>query len=344
MGIYSTDVTTYPQTQAQWDADPRILPPNVVAVVTDGANIGRKKWFDDVHTFAELDYTDAAESPSAGQAFGIPMTYSNATAGAPAEGVFRFDSTTAGSIANVFINMTAPTGVDNAGQWTLNNPQRGYFKATHAGGDTLFQFNGEGANNGGVYEAPAVHLSGPLPANNAPCRVVYLPGPAASGTLVLPWRMWGTDEPYGKPTVPTTLTDFFATDPFTIAFGPDDNAGIRVFLQMPDNYSGGAIGVRISGPALLGSGGNAIMYANAIVTASGNVLAGTADGLSLNTGTLNLTGSTDGDLYSITINVTPSGDTWAAGSMLALLVGRNAANVLDTHDESVYFTSATVTY
>lgn len=183
-------IDTYYQTQAQWDADQRVFDPGTVAVVTDGVNRGRKKWFNGIDVFADLDYVDAAGSPSAGQAFGIPMTYSNATAGAPAEGVFRFDSTTAGSIANVFINMTAPTGVDNAGQWTLNNPQRGYLKATHAGGDTLFKFNGEGANNGGVYEAPMVHVSGPLPDNNAACRVVYLPG----GTSTVEVTVNGTPE------------------------------------------------------------------------------------------------------------------------------------------------------
>lgn len=183
-------IDTYPQTQAQWDADARLFHPNVVAVVTDGANIGRKKWFDGVHTFAELDYVDASDPLSSGQAFGIPMTFSTAVSGAPAEGVFRFDNAVVGDISNVAIHMTAPTGVSNAGQWTLNNPQRGYLKATHAAGDTLFQFNGEGSATDGVYEAPMVWLSGPLPANNAPCRVVYLPG----GTSTVEVTVNGTPE------------------------------------------------------------------------------------------------------------------------------------------------------
>lgn len=113
---------------------------------------------------------------NANVSFGIPMTFSTATVGAPAEGVFRFDNATVGDITNGFFHMTAPTGVDNANLWSLNNPQRGYVQVTHSGGVLVMQFTGEGANNGGVYEAGMDHVSGPLPANNAPCRVVYLPG------------------------------------------------------------------------------------------------------------------------------------------------------------------------
>lgn len=57
-------VDTYPQTQAQWDADGRLFNNQTVAVVTDGANIGRKKWFDGIQTFAQLDYIDAAAAGS----------------------------------------------------------------------------------------------------------------------------------------------------------------------------------------------------------------------------------------------------------------------------------------
>lgn len=205
-----------------------------------------------------------------------------------------------------------------------------------------FRITGAPTLASNVWTIPVAHVSGVFSGILSFWYVSYAGN--LTPTLTLPWRMWGTDENFGAPTVPTTLADFFATDPYTIAFAPDANGGIRLFMQMPDNYLGGAFTVRISGPALPGSGGNAIMYANAVVTAPGNELTGSANGLTLNTGTLNLTGTADGDLYTITINVTPSGDTWAAGSMLALLVGRNAANVLDTHDESVYFTSATVTY
>ena len=165
-----------PQSQAQWDADNRVLRSDTVALVTDGSNKGKHKIGRGApYTFADLDYVEDGCGGCASS--GIPMTFSSATSGAPAAGVFRFDSSTVGSIANGLIHMTAPTGVDNAGLWSLNNPRRGMIYISHAGGLLVMKFDGEGGNNGGVYEAPTTHVSGPLPQDEEECNVLFVPGP-----------------------------------------------------------------------------------------------------------------------------------------------------------------------
>lgn len=164
MSINSGDVTNYPQTQAQWDADGRIFNPTVVAVVTDGANRGRKKWFDDIHTFAQLDYVDAAAAgagiTSINQDTGpaislrIPldaMWVQINNAGAPAAGEFE---------ANSNVDATAVTSLTFHIQDAGANDQSAWFASMRIGGLLIGrQTNNDGTNASGspcIYRITAV--------------------------------------------------------------------------------------------------------------------------------------------------------------------------------------------
>lgn len=48
------------QTEAQWTADERVFTADVVAITTDGANIGKHKLMDGVHRWSQLSYVEAS--------------------------------------------------------------------------------------------------------------------------------------------------------------------------------------------------------------------------------------------------------------------------------------------
>ncbi len=148
-------VDTYPQTQAQWDADGRLFNNQTVAVVTDGANIGRKKWFDGIQTFAQLDYIDAAAAGSGitsinlnvGPAIElrIPLdamwTQIN-NAGAPAAGEFE---------ANSNVDATAVTSLTFHSLDAGTNDQSAWFASMRIGGlITGRQTDNDGTNASGT--------------------------------------------------------------------------------------------------------------------------------------------------------------------------------------------------
>lgn len=147
-------VDTYPQTQAQWDADGRLFNNQTVAVVTDGANIGRKKWFDGIQTFAQLDYIDAAAAGagitsinlSTGPAIElrIPLdamwTQIN-NAGAPAAGEFEASSN---------VDATAVTSLTFHSLDAGTNDQSAWFASMRIGGLIIGrQTNNNGTNASG---------------------------------------------------------------------------------------------------------------------------------------------------------------------------------------------------
>ena len=148
-------VDTYPQTQAQWDADGRLFNNQTVAVVTDGANIGRKKWFDGIQTFAQLDYIDAAAAGSGitsinlnvGPAIElrIPLdamwTQIN-NAGAPAAGEFEASSN---------VDATAVTSLTFHSLDAGTNDQSAFFASMRIGGLlTGRQTDNDGTNASGT--------------------------------------------------------------------------------------------------------------------------------------------------------------------------------------------------
>ena len=148
-------VDTYPQTQAQWDADTRLFNNQTVAVVTDGVNIGRKKWFDGIQTFAQLDYIDAAAAGSGitsinlnvGPAIElrIPLdamwTQIN-NAGAPAAGEFE---------ANSNVDATAVTSLTFHSLDAGTNDQSAFFASMRIGGLlTGRQTDNDGTNASGT--------------------------------------------------------------------------------------------------------------------------------------------------------------------------------------------------
>jgi hypothetical protein len=157
-------VDTYPQTQAQWDADTRLFNNQTVAVVTDGVNIGRKKWFDGIQTFAQLDYIDAAAAGSGitsinlnvGPAIElrIPLdamwTQIN-NAGAPAAGEFEASSN---------VDATAVTSLTFHSLDAGTNDQSAFFASMRIGGLlTGRQTDNDGTNASGtpvVYRITAV--------------------------------------------------------------------------------------------------------------------------------------------------------------------------------------------
>lgn len=147
-------VDTYPQTQAQWDADGRLFNNQTVAVVTDGANIGRKKWFDGIQTFAQLDYIDAAAAGagitsinlSTGPAIElrIPLDAMWAqilNAGAPAAGEFEASSN---------VDATAVTSLTFHSLDAGTNDQSAWFASMRIGGlITGRQTDNDGTNTSG---------------------------------------------------------------------------------------------------------------------------------------------------------------------------------------------------
>ena len=147
-------VDTYPQTQAQWDADTRLFNNQTVAVVTDGANIGRKKWFDGIQTFAQLDYIDAAAAGAGitsinlntGPAIElrIPLDAMWAqinNAGAPAAGEFE---------ANSNVDATAVTSLTFHSLDAGTNDQSAWFASMRIGGlITGRQTDNDGTNASG---------------------------------------------------------------------------------------------------------------------------------------------------------------------------------------------------
>jgi hypothetical protein len=157
-------VDTYPQTQAQWDADTRLFNNQTVAVVTDGVNIGRKKWFDGIQTFAQLDYIDAAAAGAGitsinlntGPAIElrIPLDAMWAqinNAGAPAAGEFEASSNNdATAVTSLTFHIT------DAGA----NDQTALFASMRIGGLlTGRQTNNDGTNASGspcIYRITAV--------------------------------------------------------------------------------------------------------------------------------------------------------------------------------------------
>lgn len=148
-------VDTYPQTQAQWDADTRLFNNQTVAVVTDGANIGRKKWFDGIQTFAQLDYIDAAAAGSGitsinlnvGPAIELripldAMWVQINNAGAPAAGEFE---------ANSNNDATAVTSLTFHSLDAGTNDQSAWFASMRIGGlITGRQTNFDGTNASGT--------------------------------------------------------------------------------------------------------------------------------------------------------------------------------------------------
>jgi hypothetical protein len=140
----------------------------------------------DILDAATDPFARTSDLPAADGTFGIPMRFQSATGANPGvAGDFNFNSATPASITVGRFKVEAPTGVTNQPLWALCNPRRGEFQVTHEDGTMLLTINGDGALNGTFYEAPVDYVSGPLPANNAPCRVVYLPGEQAllSGTV-----------------------------------------------------------------------------------------------------------------------------------------------------------------
>jgi hypothetical protein len=112
-------------------------------------------------------------------AIGFEMLFDTGTAGDPGAQSFNFDNATPASITLMRITVIDVDGESNASALSIINPRRGEFQVTHEDGTMLLTINGDGALNGTFYEAPVDYVSGPLPANNAECRVVYLPGRAA---------------------------------------------------------------------------------------------------------------------------------------------------------------------
>lgn len=281
-----------PQSQAQWDADDRVLRSDTVAIVTDGPNKGKHKIGRGApYTFADLDYVEdggGGGGISDGDTLSIGLTF-------PQNGL----KTEAPSGDVLSINANGTQTDDR----TLSIDIGDSDKQLAITGDATIS----GTNTGDVK------------------------------TQTTQWREWSEDEGLGGPS--------FAASMSGPGFEPLSNIGVRVALSMPSDYNGEEIEVVLKGVASEGNGGNVRIYCNALIVAPGSNIANiTADGAIPTPNTVSMAPYGDGDAFATSFTITPSGDAWTSGCQLILLMGREGANVGDTHSDVVQLTSATINW
>lgn len=288
-----------PQSQAQWDADDRVLRSDTVALVTDGPNKGKHKIGRGApYTFADLDYVEdggGGGGISDGDTLSIGLTF-------PQNGL----KTEAPSGDTLSINANGTQTADR----TLSVDIGDSDKQLEITGDATI----EGTNTGDVK------------------------------TQTTHWREWASDETLGDALFPSTVADLMANI-LGPSFNTGVNMGVLVALSMPSDYNGEEIEVVLKGSANAGNNGNAKVYCKAVIVApSSNLSAVTADGAIPTPNTVSMATIADGDAFATSFTVTPSGDAWTPNSQLVLLMGREGANVGDTHSEGLTLTNATINW
>ena len=288
-----------PQTQAQWNADTRVLRSDTVALVTDGPNKGKHKLGRGApYTFADLDYVEDGGSGggiSDGDTLSIGLTF-------PQNGLKS--ETPSGDVLSINANGT------QTDDRTLSVDIGDSDKQLAITGDATIS----GTNTGDVK------------------------------TQTTHFREWSTDEVPSPPSWPNAISDFLFNHT-----GPSHPAGsdtgLKVALSMPSDYNGEEIEVVLKGVASEGNGGNVRIYCKALIVAPGSNLSNiTADGAIPTPNTVSMAPYGDGDAFATSFTIIPSGDAWTSACQLILLMGREGANVGDTHTDAVPLTSATINW
>lgn len=287
-----------PQSQAQWDADDRVLRSDTVALVTDGPNKGKHKIGRGApYTFADLDYVEDASGGgiSDGDTLSIGLTF-------PQNGLKS--ETPSGDVLSINANGT------QTDDRTLSIDIGDSDKQLAITGDATIS----GTNTGDVK------------------------------TLTTHWREWAGDNSIGSPASPSTLNDLM-NNFVGLDLEAAENTGVRVALSMPSDYGGEEIEVVLKGVASEGNGGNVRIYCKAVIVAPSSKLSDiTANGAIPTPNTVSMAPYGNKDAFATSFTITPSGDAWTSGCQLVLLMGREGANVGDTHTDVVQFTSATINW